>query len=268
MTDQNQLYAQLAGLGLTENDSRVYIFLLERGVAFGGSKIAARLGMHRQYVHNSLQKLLEMELVEEVHNGTRPTSQGLPDDIAGLRGARRQYKALPPQQLSHMARKQLDAAEHTVRELDLISTVGAEQDFEAYRGRRQVLEFEERLVDGLKDDEVQYIIGGGSETFVNFFGEQYEEISRVAAKKGLKTLYVGNPGEVEWLRGRVAGVFGDRFQVRLLDTLPKTIVQTVIRFDTVTFYAFGNPPLVYFLKSKTVAEDYKKFFMMLWDMAK
>ena len=261
MTDQNPLYSQLSGLGLTENDSRVYIFLLKRGVAFGGSKVAARLGMHRQYVHNSLQKLLEMELVEEVRGGARPTSQG-------LRGARRQYQALPPQQLSRMARKQLDAAEHTVRELDQISTVGAEQDFEAYRGRKQVLEFEERLVDGLKEDEVQYIIGGGSETFVNFFGEQYEEISRVAAKKGLKTFYVGNPGEIEWLRGRVAGVFGDHFQVRLLDTLPKTIVQTVIRFDTVTFYAFGNPPLVYFLKSKTVAEDYKKFFTMLWDMAK
>ena len=132
----------------------------------------------------------------------------------------------------------------------------------------RVLEFEEQLVDGLKEDEVQYIIGGGSETFVNFFGEQYEEISRVAAKKGLKTLYVGNPGEAQWLSGRVAGVFGDSFQVRILDTLPKTIVQTVIRFDTVTFYAFGNPPLVYFFKSKTVAEDYKKFFMMLWDMAK
>ncbi len=251
MTVQNPLYAQLAGLGLTENDARVYIFLLERGVAFGGSKIAARLGMHRQYVHNSLQKLLEMELVEEIRGGTR-----------------KQYKALPPQQLSRMARKQLDAAEHTVRELDQISTVGAEQDFEAYRGRKQVIEFEERLVDGLKDDEVQYIIGGGSETFVNFFGEQYEEISRRAHKKRLKTLYVGNPGEAQWLAGRVAGVFGDSFQVRLLDTLPKTIVQTVIRFDTVTFYAFGNPPLVYFLKSKTVAEDYKKFFMMLWEMAK
>ena len=261
MTDQNLLYGQLAGLGLTENDSRVYIFLLERGTLFGGSKIAARLGMHRQYVHNSLQKLLDMELVEESYSGARPTS-------LKLRGARKQYKALPPLQLAKAAKRQLESAERAVRELDQISTVGAEQDFEAYRGRRQVLEFEERLVDGLKDDEVQYIIGGGSETFVDFFGEQYEEISRRAHKKRLKTLYVGNPGEAQWLAGRVAGVFGDSFQVRLLDTLPKTIVQTVIRFDTVTFYAFGNPPLVYFLKSKTVAEDYKKFFMMLWEMAK
>lgn len=58
------------------------------------------------------------------------------------------------------------------------------------------------------------------------------------------------------------------FEVRLLDGMPVTTVQTVIRLNFVTFYSFGNPPLVYVLKSKTVYEDYKKFFFMLWDKAK
>ena len=51
MTKEKLPYAdKLSQFGLTENDTAVYTLLLERGVAFGGSKIAARLKMHRQYV--------------------------------------------------------------------------------------------------------------------------------------------------------------------------------------------------------------------------
>lgn len=79
---------------------------------------------------------------------------------------------------------------------------------------------------------------------------------------------MGSPHDLPWLSGRVTGVFKDDFKYRILETLPQTIVQTAIRFDTVTLYTLGNPALVYFIKSKTVAADYKKFFDMLWNMAK
>lgn len=250
MTPTNSLHSQLEGLGLTENDSKVYIFLLERGTAFGGSKIAARLGLHRQYVHYSLQKLIEMELVEEVRVG-----------------ARKAYKALPPQYLTHIAKKNLERAEKAVKELEAISAVGAEQDFEVYRGTKQVFNFEEKVVEGLRENETQYIIGGAAEAFLNFFGDEYESISRVAHAKHLYSQYVGCTGEEKLMSERVRGVFGKNFEYRMLPVLPQTIVQTVIRFDTVTLYTFGNPPLVYIIKSKTVAEDYKKLFDMLWNMA-
>lgn len=255
MTNANQskdtLHTQLENLGLTENDAKVYLYLLERGTAFGGSKIAAALGLHRQYVHYSLQKLLQQVLIEEIPSGVR-----------------KKYKALPPQYLTHLAKKNLESAELVAKELDLISAIGAEQDFEVYRGTKQVLDFEVKLVDSLKEHEVQYIIGGGAEAFVNFFGDEYEPISNMAHAKHLKSKYVGAECEVAWLAGRVADVFGNDFEYRVLPMLPKTIVQTVIRFDTVTLYTFGNPALVYFIKSKTVAADYKKFFDMLWNMAK
>ncbi len=250
MTKKNRLPTDLSPFGLTDTDTQVYIFLLERGTAFGGSKIAALLGLHRQYVHTSLQKLLRVEIIEEIPNG-----------------ARTKYKALPPQYLTRIAKKNLENAERVAKELEAISAIGAGQDFEIYRGTRQVFDFEETLVDNLKENEIQYIIGGGAETFVSFFGDEYERISEVAARKRLRTQYVGGPQDVKWLEDKVKGVFKDDFQVRILPTLPQTIVQTVIRFDTVTLYTLGNPALVYFIKSKTVAEDYKKFFDMLWDMA-
>jgi predicted transcriptional regulator len=249
MTKGKSPYGErLAQFGLTDNDSAVYLFLLERGEAFGGSKIAARLGIHRQYVYNSLQKLINLELVEQVSKEPRP-----------------KYQALPPQQLAHLARKRLQDTESTVRELDLISGVGATQDFEIYRGRKQIYDFEESVVHGLKENEIQYIMGGGAETFISFFGDDYEPISAVAKSKGLQTKYICSPGEIEWIKRAQAAV--GKFEYRILAALPKVTVQTVIRFNTVTFYSFGTPPLVYVIKSKTAFEDYKKFFEMLWNMA-
>lgn len=240
---------RLAQLGLTETDSKIYLHLLERGTAFGGSKIANRLSLRRQYVHSSLQKLLKLDLIEAVPTGARLT-----------------YKALPPQYLTNLAKKQVESAEKAVRELNLISSVGAEQDFELYRGTRSIFSFEEDLVHNLRENETQYIIGGGAEAFTNFYGERYEEFSKVAQSKGLRTKYVASKEEGDALK-RVVKVFDKQFEYRVLDVLPKTSVQTVMRFNTVTFYTFGNPPLVYIVKSKTVFEDYKKFFDMLWDMA-
>src|SRR4051812_12716841 len=112
-TEHTALYELLSGLGLTRNDSSVYMELLRRGTPSSGSKVAARLDLHRQYVHNSLQKLLALNLIETV-----PVS-----------GKRKLYKAYPPSYLENLAKQQLIQAQRAVRELNQISTIGAEQDF-------------------------------------------------------------------------------------------------------------------------------------------
>lgn len=249
MTDKNtNLALLLEPFGLTNNDAQVYIFLLERGQSFGGSKIAGRLELHRQYVHNSLQKLLALGLIEEIPSG-----------------ARTQYKALPPQYITHLAKRQLETAEHAARELSRISAIGADQDFEVYRGVRQIMEFEEQFVQSFPENITQYIIGGNCEAFMDFFGEQYEENSKIAESRGLKSKFIASPSDIPYME-RAQSVLSE-FEYRVLDTLPKTVVSTVVRFDTVTFYSFANPALLYIIKSKAVAEDYKKFFEMLWDTA-
>ena len=53
-----------------------------------------------------------------------------------------------------------------------------------------------------------------------------------------------------------------------MEKLPKGKTHMVIRPDTVSFYSFLNPPLVYVVKSPIIAENYKNFFLMLWEMAK
>ncbi|MDB5187907.1 MAG: transcriptional regulator TrmB [Candidatus Kaiserbacteria bacterium] len=242
------LLLRLSEVGLNDNDSKVYIYLLQLGQIIGGSKIALQLGMHRQYIHTSLQKLIKLELVEEIPSG-----------------ARNKYRALPPAHLERLAKSHLHNIQRVVRELNAISAIGAEQDFEIYRGINQVVEFEEELVHSLPPNTEQYIIGGGSKAFITFFGDRFEEITGDAATKGLKTMYVGAPDELPWLeRAQKANKL---FEYKIIETMPTTIVQMVIRLDSVTFCSYATPPLVYVVKSKAVYEDYRKFFDMLWNMA-
>lgn len=239
---------KLKPLGLAENDSLVYEHLLRRGHAMATSKIASALGLHRQYVHTSLLKLVGANLVERLTEGARP-----------------KFIALPPRYVTQRARMQYEEAERVAKTLETISNLSADQEFDIYRGRQQIVDGETNFVHDLPFDTTQYIIGGGAKAYFDFWGDQYDDVTKVAHKRGLKTMYVGCVAELQYLKKAQAVL--REFEYRLLPDLPQTIVQTAIRLDSVTLYSFGNPPLVYTLKSKTVFEDYKKFFFLLWNKA-
>ncbi len=240
---------KLQQLGIHEHDAEVYMLLLQRGAEMSGAKIAIALSMHRQYVYQGLKRLQKLGLVEEIPNG-----------------ARTKYRALPPQQLSHVAKKKLEYADSAARELELISAIGSDQDFDIYRGTQQVMQFEEQFLDSLSDDDVQYIIGGSTRAFFRVFGEQYEELSTTARSRNLKSYYLASPDDVEFLE-RVKKA-QPMYEFRILKKLPATITSTVIRNNNeVSFYSMGNPPLVYVIKSEKVAADYKKLFDILWSIA-
>lgn len=238
---------ELSTFGLTENDSSVYLYLLKKGTEAAGSKIANAVGLHRQYVYNSLEKLLSLQLIENIKVGKRSV-----------------YKALPPYQLTKIAKQKLERAAELEKELNLLSSVGHEQDFEVYVGERQVDDFEITILNEMKENEVQYIIGGSTQAFMEFFDNRYEEYADIAKKKKLVSYYVGCQNDESYVHRVKKAHY--QFHAKILPDLPKTLISTVVRFDTVTIYSFAKPHIVYVLKSKIVADDYKKFFDMLWNL--
>ncbi len=242
-----QLPNMLESIGLTGNDSHVYLYLLENGQNVTGSKIAKVKKMHRQYVHNSLSKLEKLGLIEIFREGRKLLC-----------------KALPPAQVTKLAQRKLIEAENIEKELKIISTVGAEQDFEVYYGEKQVRDFEQRIINNLEQDTVQYIIGGSGDAFIAFFGDDYFEYAKIATKKRLHTYYIGCKEEAPSLE--IASKANPYFKYRILEKLPRSVIVTVVRFNAVTIHSVDNPPLIYIIKSKRVADDYKKFFDMLWSM--
>ena|SRR3989344_3480306 len=238
----------LKTFGLSTNESLIYMYLLERGSEAGGSKIAVGAGIHRQYVYISMDKLLELGLVESVEHGKQ-----------------KKYKAITPSQIEKLARRRIVEAEDIVRELNTFSTVGHEQDFEVVQGERAIQKFEIDRARSAPSETTQYFIGGGSEHFLRVMDEAYTEYAVLIKDKRIASKYIGAEHEIQMAQ------FYDKeqkkFEFRLLNGLSKGLVNVMIMGDTLSFYTYANPPILYVVKSKLVAESYKKFFDMLWVMA-
>lgn len=238
----------LKEFGLSKNEALIYMYLLGRGMEVGGSKIAFGTSIHRQYVYTGIKRLIELGLVEVVKHGKQS-----------------KYKAVGQNQIEKIARRKVGDAEEIVRELNTFSLVGHEQDFEVYQGDQQLQEFEIAFATTLPQSATQYVIGGATDHFYHAMEDRYDEFVEIVKNKKLITNYIGPEEELSAMKKAKEAHPG--FIYRTIKDFPKGLLNTVIREDSVAIYSFVKPSLVYVIKSKTVAENYKQFFMMLWDMA-
>ncbi len=244
----NPLLERLTSFGLSHHEATIYLYLLERGTGTGGSKIAIGTKLHRQYVYLALPKLIESGLVEEIPHGKQA-----------------RYKAESPQIIEKLGRKKAIEASDLARELNLISNIGNEQDFEVIQGKRAIQEHEMGLVGRADDSWECYIIGGGSVGYSDVMGEYLSSHLDEMERKKLPIRYIGSASEQPFYKDYIGRFENQEF--RFLDKLPTGATHLVVRHDTVSFYTFLNPPLVYIVKSKQIADNYHSFFDMLWDMA-
>lgn len=238
----------LHSFGLSLNEAKIYVYLLERGTDTGGSKIAVGTKLHRQYVYLTLPRLIQLGLIEEVPYGKL-----------------NKYKAVAPTQIAKIAKKRVAEADDIVKTLEQFSKVGHEQDFEVLVGAKAIQKYEYDWVLSVKEHEDQYIIGGNTKGFADLMGETLNEYLVSETRKRITTYYLGHTSEKALWYSTIIGE--QDLQLKFLEKLPQGATHMVIRRETVLFYSFLNPPLLYVIKSPIVAKNYEDFFMMLWDMA-
>lgn len=248
VAEHQSLIDDLIAWGLSKVEAEVYVYLLQKVGESGGSKIALGTGLHRQYVYVALEKLIGLGLIEAVTFGKH-----------------KKYKARAPLEIEKITRKRSIEANDLVHELDKISAIHNDQDFEVLQGAKQIQQYEMDYAESAEPGEEQFIIGGYSRGFQEVMGDSLEEYIETEFKRGIKVYYLGNEDELD-LYKKYIGVSPNQ-EYRFMKELPQGVTHLVVRKDTVSFFSFLTPPLVYVIKSKTVAENYKQFFMMLWNMA-
>jgi len=246
--ESSPLLGTLNAWGLSRPEAEVYLYLLQKSNESGGSKIAIGTGLHRQYVYIALEKLMDMNLVEAVTFGKH-----------------KKYKARSPLEIEKITRKRSIAANDLIYELNKISAIHNDQDFEVLQGVKQIQQFEMDYAYESEKGGEEFIIGGHSKGFTDLMGDELKEYLEEKEKKDIKVHYLGNENERD-LYEKVIGSLPNQ-EHRFMKDLPQGVTHMVIRKGSVLFYSFLTPPLVYVIKSETVAENYKQFFMMLWNMA-
>lgn len=245
---ENQpLIEELVAWGLSRAEAEVYVYLLQKTGESGGSKIATGTGLHRQYVYVALEKLIGAGLVEAVTFGKH-----------------KKYKARSPLEIEKITRKKSIATNDLVHELNKISAIHNDQDFEVLQGAKQIRQYEIDYVYESEEGAEEFIIGGEAKGFRDVMGDQLEEYLEEKNRKKIKVRYIGNENE----RGEYRKFIGflPNQESRFMKDMPQGVTHLDIRKDTVLFFSFLTPPLVYVIRSEAVARDYKQFFMMLWNM--
>lgn len=242
------LIEKLSQFGLADSDAKVYLALLEYGKELGGTKLALLTSMHRQYVYLALPRLIGLGLIEEVGAGKH-----------------KKYKARSPIEIEKIGRKRALEASDLARELNVISNIGNEQEFEVIQGLRGIQQYERSLVRRADASWECYIIGGATNGYSAILGDQLDEHLDEMREKELSVKYIGSDDERPFYE-KYIGTFKNQ-EFRFLKKLPKGVTHLVVRQDSVSFYTFLSPPLVYVVKSPVIAQNYKDFFMMLWEMA-
>ncbi len=248
LTEHGQAAAMLQDFGLSENETVVYIRLLEAGRELGGSEIAKKANIPRQYVYAAIPPLRARGLIVEIPHGKQS-----------------RYKAISQVEIEKIAKRKLVEAEKLVQELSTFSKVGYEQDFEMYVGAEAIQKYEYAWVQSIKGHEEQYIIGGNTKGFTEMMGKTLNKYLTDKAREHVTTYYLGNTTEKDlWYKTLIGS---QDLRLKFLDTLPQGVAHMVVRNDKVLFYSFLKPELLYIIKSPAVAENYKQFFLMLWEMA-
>lgn len=231
----------LSDLGLSRNESKIYLALLKFG-SMQLKDITKTTGLYRQNVLESLDKLAAKGLIS-----------------IGMIGKRKTYSAVDPNRLKVLVEEKEKKLETILPELLALSARTEKPKIEIFSGK-----------EGLKtilDDEIAV-------------GQTMHAIQSAETVEALTGDYLSISRERRWRAGITMKIiysiedrkFGEKAkkypktQVRYLDEDFGPVTTDV--YGDRTILVFGQEPTIIRIIDKQVAQRFLRFFKMNWDMAK
>jgi len=231
--------------GLTDQEATLYISLLANG-QLSAYDLAEKTGLYRQYTYDALKRMQEKGFVSSMKEGRT-----------------KQYVATDPELVLSILKSKTKSYEEILPELNSLKQGSqAKIEVETYQGSQA-------LSIALKDVIKEIVAKGGEnlctgvdESFAKdqykIFVDQFERDlvhykikERVLVKKGTKGLF--QKGETTY-REIPAKLFNPNF--------------TQVYGDCVQTFTWGHPNTLVIIRSKDVADSYRKQFELMWLAAK
>lgn len=235
----------LEHLGLSKNEGRVYLTLLEVGNSNVG-KIAEKSKLYRPNIYDALERLKRKGLVNYVSMDNKKT-----------------YQAAEPEHLLNILKQKETLLQGILPQLQLNHKLANQKvEVQVFEGVPAIRNITRRFVEQ-KDDEIfcfgipKMVVDLNGSAFHNALHEK-----RIAKKQVFWHIY--NSDGVE--------------RVQYLKTLPYTKVRifehnypvnTRICGDEVCIILYSSdPPISVVIKNMQMADAYRQYFWLLWDQAK
>jgi len=235
---------QLKELGLTDNEVRIYLLLLEQGM-MNPSEISQKLGLHRGYIYDALERMQEKEVVNVV-----------------LKTNKKYYQATSPKNLVELLKFRLEGFEKIVPDLVKLSSLKKEETkVELHRGKRVYRVLLKDMISTLKKNDEAYLIGIDEDVLIKEIEPIYlkQYVNAIKSKKIKEKVLIKTGGKK---------LESPNIQYKELDEKYIGKTAQIIYNNKVAIFILGTPYYLIVIDNKEVAETYKKQFNLLWKIAK
>src|SRR3989344_3686460 len=245
----------LERLGLTKNESKVYLALLELGLT-SSKNIIDKTNLHRQIVYDSLNLLVEKGLVSYV-----------------IQANRKYFKAANPKQFLDYFNKKTEEIQEQRKEFEKIlpeleakkELKKEEQEATIYKGNKGI----KSLLDDMIHEGKEILTIGASDIKAEAF--QYHlkfnlpKIHKIRVEKRIPIKLLFS----EELKERAKEMNKLRYtEARILPKEFTSNSSINIYGDKTSIILWGSQPFGILIISKEIAESQRKHFNLLWKIAK
>lgn len=237
----------LEEFGLTKNEIKIYLTLLELGLTTTGP-IQRHTKLHSSRVYAGLETLIDKGLVKYV-----------------IKANRKHFEAIDPSCLFDFLKEKKEKLEKIVPELIKLKKIPkVKQEAYIYEGLKGIKSVLELALKTFKKGEVYYVLGAPkivNEKIEGFLLDTHKR--RIA--KGVKFKIIYNYDAREYGKKRA--------KMRLTEVryTPKRIITPAwveIFGDYVATYLLTENPIVFVIKNRDIAQSYLKYFEFMWEFAK
>lgn len=235
---------QLKELGLTDNEVRIYLFLLKQGMA-NPSEISQKLGLHRGYVYDALERMQEKEVVNSI-----------------LKDNKKYFQATSPENLVELLKFRLESFKKIVPDLTkLMEFKKEETKVELHRGKRVARTLIRDMLSTLRRDEEAYLIGIDEDRWIN-------EVEPIYLRQYLNIIKSKNIREKIIIKTGGRRLKNPNLYYKELDKEYIGKTEQFIYKNKVAILILGTPYYLIIIEDKEIAETYRKQFNLLWSIAK
>jgi hypothetical protein len=181
-----------------------------------------------------------------------------------IKNGRKKWLANPPSRLASLIEEKRFIVNEVKDKLESLFAQKSTQEFEVFQGEHQFVTHEFQMIEDSKDNDSIFVLGGKGDRFSEMLGDRRREYNAKALEKKISVRYIGTEDQ----RGYLTKVKNSRdlFDFRILPNLHAGSVSTSIHKDAVLFQVYGDPLIVFKIKSREISDNYATFFEALWNL--
>lgn len=227
----------LTEAGLTENESKVYLALIDLGPSLAG-QISRKTGMHRRTVYDTTEMLIKKGLVGYI-----------------LKNNRRLFQASNPQRIIEIIKEKENLLEPVIKQLGekFVSTKEKEETnfYKGKEGLKTVFE------DQLNSREI-LILGASPLAYevLQFYFKWYDKTRK---EKKIKARIIASNRKITQV---------PLAEIRYLPEKYASPVSVNIYGDKTAIILWASQPYAIVIKSSEVAKGYRNYFELMWRIAR